>query len=193
MASAWSGVRQKTGEPATAVQRSCDTAVAGSSTGIDGHARGEPRPRSRSLCVTLLDSLDHEPGVSDDRGNVAREVTSVGESTLEWFEPTLPDDDPGVGGKAVLEKIETTSGTNHASQFQQRAVSGGDAAEGERRQCSVAAVVGEGNRLTVETDMLDRHPGRSDAADGQAAGYRSGLNQTARARFRASQRLIGVT
>src|ERR1019366_2429271 len=90
--------------------------AAGSSPGIDGHARGEPRPRSRSLCVTLLDSLDHEPGVSDDCGNVAREVTSVGESTLEWFEPTLPDDDPGVGGKAVLEKIETTSGTNHASQ-----------------------------------------------------------------------------
>ena len=51
-------------------------------SGIDGNAVGEPRPGSRPLGVTLLDVLDHEPGVGDDCGDVAREVAAVGEPSL---------------------------------------------------------------------------------------------------------------
>ena len=64
------------------------------------------------LRVTLLDAFDHESGVGDERGDVAREMAAVGEPSLERLEPALPDDDRRVGGKAVLEKVKATPGTN---------------------------------------------------------------------------------
>jgi hypothetical protein len=46
--------------------------------------------------------VEDEPGVSDDRRDVAREVASAGKSTLQGFEAALPGDNLRVGSEAVL-------------------------------------------------------------------------------------------
>jgi hypothetical protein len=76
----------------------------------------------------------------------------------------------------VLEKVKAIPGANDASYLGQGLVDVGDGAEGERRQRRVDAGVSERNRLVVEADMLDGHPRRGDAPDGETARHSSRLH-----------------
>ena len=120
--------------------------------------------------------IDDEAGVGDERRDVAREMTSAGESKLQRLEAALPADRVRVRSEAVFEKVEATPGTNHPSQFSERPADVGDAAERERRQGCVRAGVGERERLSVEADVLDGHPRGGDAVGGQTSGHGNRLD-----------------
>lgn len=74
---------------------------------------------------------------------------------LKGFDPALPDHHTGVGRKSMFEEVESTTRSKYASYLCQHGVGVGNRAQSESAQGVVAAVVGEGNRLSVESDALD--------------------------------------
>ncbi len=98
-------------------------------------------------------------------------MAPIGQATLPGVNSTLPDRDPRVGGKTVLEKVERTAGTHHAAQFGEGKAGVRDRAQSERGQGSFTAGVIEGDGLAVETDMLDPDGRRGDSTGGQPPGH----------------------
>src|SRR5918999_3443502 len=76
---------------------------------------------------------------------------------LARLEPVLPALPPLVGRQPVLDEVQGPAGLEHASQLEQRGLDIGDRAQRPGRQRGVAAVVGEGQRLAIQSGPLDRH------------------------------------
>ena len=124
-------------------------------SGIDRDPPGEPTPGFRADAVLLRHVLDDEAGALHQGNGVPGEVAAISQPTLQGLEPALPCLHTRIGGKAMFEEVEPAPGTKHTPHLGKRGVGIGNRAQGEGAQSVVTAVIGEGNRLAVESDPLD--------------------------------------
>jgi hypothetical protein len=75
---------------------------------------------------------------------------------LNRLEPVLPALHALVGHQPVLDEVQGPAGFQHASQLEQCGLDIGDRAQRPGRQRGVAAVVGERQRLAIQSGPLDR-------------------------------------
>ena len=101
--------------------------------------------------------LHREAGVRHQLGDVANEVASAGDALLDAVEATLPRGNAGVRGQTVLEEEQLAARTKHASDLAQCTSGVGHSTQRERADRGVAAVVGQGKRLSVESHETDRN------------------------------------
>ncbi len=98
-------------------------------------------------------------------------MAPIGEATLPWLKSTLPDHHIRVGSKTVLKKVKRTAGTYHSAQLGEGKPSIGNRAQCKGREGGITAGIAEGDRLTVETDMLDRDRRRGNSTLGQSPSH----------------------
>jgi len=91
---------------------------------------------------------------------------------LQGLESALPSGHPGVGGQAMFDEVEPSSGVEYPSDLRQRRVGIRDRAQGERAQGAFAAVVWKWDRLTVEPHPFDGDERSCDALSRDPEGRR---------------------
>jgi 8-oxo-dGTP diphosphatase len=128
-----------------------------------GNAEREVAPRFGTRRVPLDLAFEQETGPSHEGVWCSGEVAAATAAPLQRFETTLPGNHTRIGGDAVLEEVQSPSGSQDSVELAQHGRRDGDSAQRERQERPVAGAVCEWQRLTVTCHALDGDPARRDA------------------------------
>ena len=140
-------------------------AVKVTSARVDGLRERHEHPRLRALGVLAMDEFELKAGGLDEFHRVSGEMATIGQTLFQWIKTTLPCLGLGVGGQAVFEEVETTTGLEDSSEFGECLFNARNGAERERAQRAVARIVSECHGFAMQARVLNGNRGGSDSRD----------------------------